>query len=260
MNFEDKGLNICKITTKKPNKKFEDININIANKEDKKSIICVQEILIEEDDEIMQHLPYQDKENGNTRQILYVSGASGSGKSYYVSDYMKEYNKKFPKNKIYVISSLTKDKKIDEVKNTHRIKLDEKFYETPMTIEDFKDCLMVYDDTEMISNPLIQEKITNIKNLILTTGRHTNTFFVSTSHNTNAGISTKLILLESHCITLFLNTMGYKSLKYLLETSFGFDKKQIDKIKSLDSRWITIFRTIPITIMYEKGIFSIDNK
>lgn len=256
MNFERKGLNICKITTKKPDKTFNDIEIFVCDKEDSQNINIFQEIKISEDNEIMQHMPYQDISKGNTRQILYVSGASGSGKSFYTSNYMREYNKKFPKNKIYIISSLTEDKKLDEIKNTKRLKLDEKFYNTPMSINDFKDCLVVYDDTEMISNPLIQEKITNIKNLILTTGRHTNTFFIMTSHDTNAGHKSKLVLLESHCITLFLNTMGNRALKYVLETSFGFDKKQIDKIKSVDSRWITIFRTVPITIMYEKGIFS----
>lgn len=256
MNFQDKGLNICKITTKKPDKKFQEINIFVGDKEDTKNINVFEEIKITEDEEIMQHMPYQDKDKGNTRQILYVSGASGSGKSYYTSAYMREYNKKFPKNKIYIISSLTEDKKLDAIKNTKRITLDEKFYNTPISINDFKDCLVVYDDTEMISNPLIQEKITNIKNLILTTGRHTNTFFVMTSHDTNAGHKSKLVLLESHCITLFLNTMGNRALKYVLETSFGFDRKQIEKIKSVDSRWITIFRTVPITIMYEKGIFT----
>lgn len=257
MNFEGVGLNICKIAkTDKPN---DDINIYIADKKDNKKVkYLVNEITLndDDDDEIMQHLPYQDKEKGNTRQILYVSGASGSGKSYYTSNYMKEYNKKFPKNPIYIISSLTEDKQLDKIKNTKRIKLDEKFYNTPFTIDDFKNCLVVYDDTEMISNELIQNKITNIKNLILTTGRHTNTFLIITSHNTNAGHQTKLTLLESHCITLFLNTMGHKSLKYTLETSFGMDRKQIEKIKSLKnkSRWITIIRTIPITVMYEKGI------
>jgi len=263
MNFEKIGLNKCKIKNKNKNvgNKNTDIDLFIADREQNKNInYILPEIEIENEDEIMQHLPYKNIEKGNTRQILYISGASGSGKSYYTSDYMKEYHKMFPKNPIYIISSLAKDPKIDEVKNTIRIKLNEKFYDMKLTIEDFKDCLVIYDDTEMISNQLIQEKITNLMNLILTTGRHTNTFLIVTSHNTNAGHKTKLILLESHCITLFLATMGYKSLKYLLETSFGFSKKQIDKIENLDSRWVTIFRTIPITVMHEKGIFVINKK
>jgi hypothetical protein len=59
---------------------------------------------------------------------------------------------------------------------------------------------------------------------------------------------------------LFLNTMGERALKYLLESSFGFSKKQIEKVKELNSRWVTIFRTAPITIMHEKGIFVLNKK
>ena len=260
MNFEQIGLNICKIKQKnndnKKNKKNTDVNIYMADKDKYKQIkYIIPSIELNDDNEVMQHLPYVSK-NGNLRQVLYISGASGSGKSYYTSDYMKEYAKMYPKNPIYIISSLEQDKKLDEVKNTKRIKLNEAFYDTQITINDFKDCLVVYDDTEMIANKLIQEKITNIMNLILTTGRHTNTYLIVTSHNTNAGHKTKLILLESHCITLFLYTMGHMSLKYLLETSFGFSKKQIDVIRKLDSRWVTIFRTSPITIMHENGVFT----
>jgi hypothetical protein len=107
---------------------------------------------------------------------------------------------------------------------------------------------------------MVQEKITNIMNLILATGRHANTFAINTSHATNGGHRTKLILLESHSVTLFLATMGDRALKYFLETSFGLGKKQIDKIKELDSRWITICRTIPVSVIHEKGIFILNKK
>lgn len=256
MNFEKIGLNTCKIVNKNIKK---DINVYIADKHISKDVKCiVPEIVLHDDEEIMQHLPYSNSGGGNTRQILYISGASGSGKSYYTAAYMKEYNKKYPKNPILIISSLDKDEQLDNVKNTSRLKLNEEFYDTPFKITDFKDCLVVYDDTEMIANEMIQEKITNIMNLILTTGRHTGTYLIVTSHNTNAGRRTKLILLESHCITLFLETMGNQALKYLLETSFGFCKEQIKKITKLNSRWVTIFRTNPISILHEKGIFTLN--
>jgi chromosomal replication initiation ATPase DnaA len=152
------------------------------------------------------------KDKGNTRQILYVSGASGSGKSYYASSYIKEYVKMFPKNDVFVVSSVDKDKQLDSIKNVKRIKLDEKFCDTGFSIDDFKDSMVVYDDTETIANKMVQEKITNIMNLILTTGRHTNTFAINTSHATNGGHRTKLILLESHSVTLFLQTSCIKIL------------------------------------------------
>jgi len=259
MNFENLGFALCKIVSE--DKKTKDVNVYFATHDDKDKIkYPIETITLDDKKESMQHLPYTMKDKGNTRQILYVSGASGSGKSFYASSYIKEYVKMFPKNDIFIVSSLDKDEQLDKIKNVKRIKLDEKFYETPFTIEDFRNTLVVYDDTEMIANKLIQDKITNIMNLILTTGRHTNTFAINTSHVTNAGHRTKLMLLESHSVTLFLVTMGDKALKYFLETSFGLGKKQIDKIRELDSRWVTICRTMPVSVIHENGIFILNKK
>jgi hypothetical protein len=259
MNFEKIGFSLCKIVAKDKTKK--DVNVYFANHDDKHKITHpIDTIEIDESTECMQHMPYTMKDKGNTRQILYVSGASGSGKSYYSSNYIKEYVKMFPKNDVFVVSSVDKDEQLDKIKNVRRIKLDEKFCETGFTIEDFRDSMVVYDDTETIANTIVQEKITNIMNLILTTGRHTNTFAINTSHATNGGHKTKLILLESHSVTLFLQTMGDRSLKYLLETSFGLGKKQIDKIRELDSRWVTICRTMPVSVIHENGIFILNKK
>ncbi|CAN0425846.1 unnamed protein product, partial [Ectocarpus fasciculatus] len=190
------------------------------------------------------------------RQILYVSGASGSGKSYYTAAYLREFHKLFPKHKIYVISSVSKDKALDSIPGLKRIRLDETFINTAFTIEDFRDSMVVYDDTEMISNKTIQQKITAIKDLILTTGRHTGTFMIITSHLTCNREKTKLVLVESHSVTLFLVSMGHNSLKYFLESAFGFSKAQIDRIKGLSSRWVTLFRTAPVTVMHENGMFT----
>jgi hypothetical protein len=259
MNFEKIGFALCKIVSE--DKKRKDVNIYFATHKDKDKIkYPIESIELDDKNESMQHMPYTMKDEGNTRQILYVSGASGSGKSYYASSYIKEYVKMFPKNDVFVVSSLDKDEQLDSIKNVKRIKLDEKFCDTGFSIDDFKDSMVVYDDTETIANNMVQEKITNIMNLILTTGRHTNTFAINTSHATNGGHRTKLILLESHSVTLFLQTMGDRALKYFLETSFGLGKKQIDQIKELESRWITICRTIPVSVIHEKGIFILNKK
>jgi hypothetical protein len=56
------------------------------------------------DDACFQHIP-----NLNTeRNILYVCGQSGSGKSYYIKKYAEEYKKIFPKMKfIYSVLNVT---------------------------------------------------------------------------------------------------------------------------------------------------------
>ena len=258
MNLEKIGISPC-IITHKNNKRFKDIKIFISGRELRREVDDVIEgFEVGTNDEVMEHMPYQDLKNNNTRQILYISGASGSGKSYYTSLYLKRYNKMFPKNPIYVFSVLTEDDVIDRCKNIVRIDFkDESFYKADFTdITKFKDSLVLYDDTEMISDPFIHQKIKQLQDLVLTTGRHESVFCIVTSHNCCAGPRTKLILAESNSITLFADNMGRSTMDYALKSGFGFTTKQIDQISKLDSRWFTILRTVPICVMHEKGIFT----
>jgi chromosomal replication initiation ATPase DnaA len=257
MNFENTGLNIAKIKHKVKHKNDDDVYIYLSDTNS--NLKTFNEIKLSDENQVIQHLPYKSLNNGNTRQILYISGQSGSGKSYYASNYIKEYVKLFPKNKILLFSSLDKDAVLDEITNLIRVKLDENFYNRKLTITDFKDKLVIFDDTETISNSLIANKLTNIMNLLLTTGRHEGVYMVITTHTTNNNHKTRLILIEAHSITLFIKTMGKRSLNYVLESSFGLDKAQIDKISKLPSRWITIIKTYPMCILYENGIYILDN-
>ena len=65
---------------------------------------------------------------------------------------------------------------------------------------------------------------------------------------------TKTILNESHNIVFFPSTLGGRSLKYLLDSYLGLDKKQIEKVKNLDSRWVCVCKTFPQVILSEKNI------
>ena len=43
------------------------------------------------------------------REIVYISGASGSGKSYVCKRYIEQNHKAYPKRNVYVFSSLSDD-------------------------------------------------------------------------------------------------------------------------------------------------------
>jgi hypothetical protein len=254
MNAENIGIIIAKLDNKEDDT-FVSIPISI---EPDKDLVkhYFEEILIPagQKNTKMQHLPYKTTDK-TFRQILYVTGQSGSGKSYYSLMYINEYQKLFPKNPVYLFSSLSSDDTIDKVKKLNRVKLDEKFFNTPFTIQSFKDCLVIFDDTETIKNPLLREKIKNIMDLILETGRHTNTFVIVTSHVATNRERTKLILTEAHSVTIFLKTIGERTLNYLLKDYFGLSKEQVQRIECLDSRWVTICKTYPMTVLYEKGFY-----
>ena len=52
----------------------------------------------------------------NKREIIFVAGASGSGKSYWTAGYANEYKKKYPDRNIIIFSKLDDDDVLDKLK------------------------------------------------------------------------------------------------------------------------------------------------
>ena len=198
--------------------------------------------------ETIQQVPDKETE----RSILYITGPSGSGKSYYTRNYILEYKKLFPKNNIYIFSSLDSDETLDKIPKIKRIKFTEKFLLFDFKIIDFTNSLIVFDDIDAETSKVRKAKIYGILNMVLNTGRHERVSVVYTSHLSCAGNETKLILSECHSVTVFVKNMGNRSLKYLMDSYFGLDKHQINYIKKIDSRWVTLIKTYPSVLISEK--------
>lgn len=192
------------------------------------------------------------------RQILYVTGASGSGKSYFTKAFTDQYKKIYPKREVYLFSSISDDSSIDKVKNLRRIKLTPEFLSDEISVQDFKDSLVIFDDTDCITDKKMKLKITGILNAILETGRHFNVSCIYTSHVACDGRETKRILNEAHSLTIFPHGLGGRSLKYLLESYLGFDREQIKRIKKLNSRWVSILKTFPMVVLSEKEAYVLN--
>ena len=108
------------------------------------------------------------------RSITYITGASGSGKSYYTKMYVDEYKKLYPKREVFLISSLSDDSSIDKIKGLHRVKLNEKFLTTEISAKDFKDCCVIFDVTDCLTDKRYRLKVAEVLNSLLETGRHFN--------------------------------------------------------------------------------------
>lgn len=249
LNFENKGIPICVINSKKE----KDCIICLSDEKTKPKI-GFEKFQLDIDEKIS---PYP---SNRERDSLYISGQSGSGKSYYCYLYA-DYWKKLNKDKdIYVFSTITQDETLDKIKDLQRIDiLDPEFIESDLPLEEFENSLVVFDDVENISNKKIKKKVYDIMNNILMTGRHLNISVLTTTHNITKGNETKTILAEAHSITLFPKTTGNRTLNYVLGEYFGLDKQQIQKIRKLPSRFITITRTYPSVIFWEKGISLLEN-
>jgi len=187
------------------------------------------------------------------RTILYVTGASGSGKSYFTRQYAEEYHRKFPKNEIILLSSINEDSSIDKIPDLIRINVkNPNFLKDEFSIDDFKDKLVIFDDTDCITDKAIKKQVNGIRDIILETGRHTNTSCIFTSHLACAGHETKRILNEAHGIVFFPASLNGKTLKYLIEGYMGFDKNQSAKIKNFDTRWVCVLKHYPQVILTQK--------
>jgi hypothetical protein len=261
INLENKGIPISIIINKNKtddkNKKGAKTNIPIVSVSDTKEGIArpsTELSLRDNDDLIFQPIPNPETE----RQILYITGSSGSGKSYFTRKYCNEFAKLFPKRNIYLFSSITQDDSVDTIKGLKRIKLTPEFLEEDFVIEDFRDSMVIFDDTDCITDKKIRNKVNGILNMVLETGRHTNTYCIYTSHLACAGNDTKRILNEAHSITFFPATAGGRTLKYLLESYMGLDKEQVQKVKHLPSRWVTVCKTYPKCILSEKDILLLN--
>lgn len=207
-----------------------------------------------------QHQSFQQIPDNKERNILYVTGASGSGKSYYSTDFLKQYIKKHPRNDVFLFSSVGEDKVLDAVKKLKRFKIyDADFVNEEFSVEDFKDTLLIFDDVDCISDKRVLKKVYEILDKALVTGRHSGTSVVYTTHTACNGSKTKLILTESHSITFFMNGMNGKSSRYLLDGYLGLDKKQIKELKSIKTRWTTVIKSFPQLILTQRQlIFSKD--
>jgi len=247
MNFENQGQPIAIVKTTRAKKP------PLLSVDDKKSAHTnFNEFHLNEEDQF-QAIPDPNTE----RTILYISGKSGSGKSYYCKEYVKEYQKLYPKNSIYLFSSLNEDPTIDEIKNLKRIKLTPDLLEEDLKAEDFKNSLVIADDVDCLTDKKMLKCVNKILDSILQTGRHTKTSLLITSHVACNASATKMILNEAHQITMFPSTMGNRNLKYLLDSYLGLDKEQIKKVKSLKTRWVTITRSYPQVVYSQHDAFVV---
>ena len=160
-----------------------------------------------DDDHSFQILPDQNKE----RDCLYVAGASGSGKSFFCKQYLKEYIKLFPKNPIFLFSYLDEDDTIDEIKAIQRIDIyDKEFLNEELDPKDFKNSLIILDDMDCVEDKKIKNKVLLFFKQLLQIGRRFHTTVIWACHEIVAGYETKCILGESHSITFFPKTIGTK--------------------------------------------------
>jgi nicotinamide riboside kinase len=194
------------------------------------------------------------------RDVYYITGPSGSGKSYFVRMYCEQYKKKFKNNEIYLFSNLKEDESLDSVK-PKRVKLDDDLYNDPIKVDEFADSCVIFDDTDCISDKKIRNAVIALLDQCLEVGRHFRITVLITFHLPSDRQATRKMLNECGYLVYFPQSSSSK-IKYVLTNYLDIEEKMIKYFKRLNSRWICIRKNFPMCWVSEHAcaLLNVDSE
>ena len=189
------------------------------------------------------------------RTSIFIVGRNGSGKSYWISDYVKHFIKAFPKYQIRLFSSKDTDDQLDSIKQIKRVKIDNSFITDPLDYKDLEESLVIFDDIDGFRN-LIRKELYHLRDIILKNGRSLHIHIISTNHD-SVGRDVQAPLNESDMIVFFLRNYN-RSMRYLLENYIGLEHDQAKILRKNKSRATTYIKTYPNVIIQERNAYLLD--
>jgi len=132
-------------------------------------------------DSLFQLIP---NPNPRQRDVYYICGPSGSGKSHIAKGIAEAYRKLHPGRGVYLVSKLTEDSTLDSMKGgkPKRINI-QSLVDDPFDIEEARDSLVIVDDIDALPKDQLKAVHTFIDDIAIT-GRHTNTSLLFLTHYT----------------------------------------------------------------------------
>ena len=189
-------------------------------------------------------------------QRIFVCGRAGSGKSFWVAEYLQQFKKFYPKRRIYLISQKTHDKLLDPL--IHKIIPINEIESANFEADDFKECLVLFDDVDVISCKREEKSVFDLIAKILEVGRSLDTYCILTLHIAASHGQSKRILNACTHLTYFKDSATHSN-EYVLQNYFGFDKNELKALKKLNSRSITIIRDVPQLVL-SNNLLCFQNK
>lgn len=204
--------------------------------------------------------------NLNLRDIIYIAGKQGSGKSTYVKNYMEDYIKIFlpfegdeENHSVILFSKLKHDDVLDNPLIV-RPGMEDILTNPIDVVEDMKGSLCIFDDyTSLEKEP--KKEVERIITDAMEIGRdhHGNKdddiYVCIVRHMLRDYKKTRDILFECSVITFFPHSGVQKQIIDVLKEYCGFNKKIIDRILNLPSRWVSVSVGYPSFVLYSGGVF-----
>ena len=197
-------------------------------------------INLPDDESTFQLLPSPDPDR---REVFYIAGASGSGKSHIAKGLGECYKRLHPDREVYLISKLGEDATLDSMKpKPKRINIQTLIDDYP-DLNEFSECLVIFDDYDTFTGDA--EKIVHkLIDDLATMGRHTKTTMLCLSHYLTNYKKTRLLLNEATHIVVYPQATSYHALGYLLKTHVGMTKDDVRDLKKM-GRWVCIYKHYP---------------
>lgn len=206
------------------------------------------------------------------RDIIYVTGASGTGKSTFASAYADIFERVFKigeeSPKIVIVSPddpnddkvfrdsgyewqwispadiLAQNITLEDMSDPEfRFTYQEKQPGKKETITKQQRLLIIFDDVEALSNKAESKALNMFMQAVLERARKKGIYAAYISHRASAGMATKIILQEQNAVWFPLNGSGSGNLSYTLKKHLGVpDELRLALTKSVHEfgRWIFI--------------------
>ena len=204
---------------------------------------------IELNDEVLFKLPLDDHE------LIFVTGAPKSGKTYWTNEFVKRAIALY-KKKAILITRLNEDETLkNDEKLYTRIVINPELLIDKFTLEDFNDSIVIFDDIESSEYKKVTEYLYDLLSDMAKNGRHHNITIIFTNQMAMMYKRTREILSMLTTLVIFPNSGSAYHMRRLLRTYIGLEKAEVDKVLGLKSRWVSISREKPQYVMYEGGVY-----
>ncbi|AIW01859.1 MAG: putative packaging ATPase [Yellowstone Lake virophage 5] len=200
-----------------------------------------------DDDGLFEVLPNPDPKK---REVWYIAGQSGSGKSYIAKQLAGFYHKLFPERGVYLVSKLNEDETLDALKFLKRINI-QSFVDDYPALEEFRSCMIIFDDYDTLTGDA-DKVVSKIIDDLAIQGRHTNTTMLCLSHYLTNYKKTRLLLNEATNLVVYPLSTSYHALRYLLKNYVGVDEEDLKRHRKLGSRWLMYKKGYPQVMICQK--------
>ena len=200
------------------------------------------------------------------RDISYVSGAQGAGKSTYCRNYINDFIEMLPDKPIILMSRIEDDESFrDLIADGKMIPLDindEDIVDNPIDAKtELSNSLCVFDDYLQFDKAIQKSLQYTLKDILLN-GRDQGNYgddiyCLVTSHMISDYQKTREILNESSVIVMFPKAGQVYHITRCLKVYVGLSKNQIEKCLNLNTRWIALYKRAPNYCLWEGGVFAI---